>query len=237
MSPPSSHPNELIIIFCVTFIVTSLILIQRKSAMYPFPQRPHYFLTAFIALIMTCFGLYGLWSEYHLMTISQPITVTIISASPQAHHTKHGLRYSANITYIYAVGSKQYQGDHVWPPAWPIPHLGLDDQHTGSLSWVNNILRQYPPGQLEAGYIDPHNPQNSFLLKGYNVLVIINSLVGIILLIVSLWQCGLIKFFLFRILQLFQGSPASQDLNGSGSMVITENTFDREDSPWHHESH
>ena len=92
-----------------------------------------------------------------------PTPCTIISSQVGAHHGgKGGPTYSVDVVYTYQVHGQPYQATRY-------------DFMGGSSSGYDGkaaVVRQLPPESTTTGYVNPHNPAEAVLVRGFTATIL-----------------------------------------------------------------
>ncbi len=85
------------------------------------------------------------------------IPCRIISSTLTPHSDSDGTTYSADIVYSYSIGSTVYQSQK----------YSFSSQNTGGYNGKQAIIAAFPPGSTATCYVNPSNPSEAVLHRGF----------------------------------------------------------------------
>lgn len=88
---------------------------------------------------------------------AEPTTVTVVESEVNEHIDRddNSREYSVTIVYEYAVDGETYESSNVYP--------GISDRRYSSRSRAQGLVDRYEAGETVTGYVDPDDPDRSYL--------------------------------------------------------------------------
>jgi hypothetical protein len=113
---------------------------------------------------------YGLAVRTSLLVLSArnwpAVTCTVLSSQVRTHRGNRGSTYSVDVLYAYRVNGREYKANRY-------------DLMGGSSSGYDGkraIIRRYPPGARVICYVDPTDPTQAVLQRGFTPIMLIGLL-------------------------------------------------------------
>lgn len=108
------------------------------------------------------------------------VTGTVLSSQVRSHHGNHGSTYSIDVLYAYRVNGSEYRANR------------YDFMGGSSSGYAGKqaIIRHYPPGTQVICFVDPTDPTQAVLVRGFTPLMLLGLLP---LLFVGVGVLGLIS--------------------------------------------
>jgi hypothetical protein len=94
------------------------------------------------------------------------VTCAVLSSEVRSHRGDHGSTYSVDILYSYHIDGREYKANR----------YGFMGGSSSGYSGKQAIVSRYPPGTQTACYVDPNDPTNAVLERGFTPIMLIGLL-------------------------------------------------------------
>jgi hypothetical protein len=108
------------------------------------------------------------------------VPCTVVSSHVQSHSSDDGTTYSVDILYAYEVNGREFRANRYHFMRWS--SSGYDGKA--------RIVAQYPPGAKSICYVNPKNPNDAVLLRGFTPMMWFGLLPGLFLVLGVAGMCG-----------------------------------------------
>ncbi len=160
---------------------------------------------------------YGITVRTSLMVLKArnwpTVTCTVVSSQVRTHSGNHGSTYSVDVLYAYRMNGRDYK----------VNRYGFMGGSSSGYAGKQAVVSRYPPGARVICYVDPADPTQAVLERGFTPIMLIGLLP---LLFIGVGVLGFISFWR-KSRRLSVGSISSgAGLLCSGNVVpqVDENT-------------
>jgi len=108
------------------------------------------------------------------------VPCTVVSSHVQSHSSDDGRTYSVDILYAYEVNGREFRANQYHFMRWS--SSGYDGKA--------RIVAQYPPGATSICYVNPKDPNDAVLLRGFTPMMWFGLLPGLFLVLGIAGLCG-----------------------------------------------
>lgn len=148
---------------------------------------------------------YGITVRTSLMVLKArnwpAVTCTVLSSQVRSHSGDHGSTYSVDVLYAYRMNGRDYRANR----------YSFMGGSSSGYSGKQAIVSRYPPGAQVICYVDPADPTQAVLERGFTPIMLLGLLP---LLFIAVGVFGLVSFW-----RKSRGLSAVSFANGAGFFI------------------